>query len=132
MKAAVVQLGRHGDLLILLPALKWLADQGKNLLLITHRQYAHIAQGLPWLEVLPTDYDIPDIAPALKLARSVAEEIRVTQLAFIAFTPTQRSYQLELWHRAGVPVELFNELPLELARDPQAEIRLIDQWLPQR
>jgi hypothetical protein len=129
MSLAVVQLGELGDLLVLLPALQWLSGQGQDVSLVTGRQHADNFRGLPWLAVHALDLRPRDVRHAIRYARLIADEVRVTQLYYVPYRPTQRSYQLELWHRAGVPVDLFDELPLELNRDPAAEADLVNRWL---
>lgn len=120
-RIGIVQLGHLGDLMILLPGLKWLAEQGNEVTLITQWQYGIRFNRCPWLKMeFYTKKADDDWYGAVDLAESLGFDIiRLSQVGYVPTMLRTPSWDTEIWTRAGMPLKLFGKLPLE-----------IDHWNP--
>lgn len=126
---AFIQLGRAGDILILIPALKFLAGMGVKVKLVTRPEYAAIAKGLPGIEVIEFDGEFTEWEKAEIKAREFSDEVRVTQCGFNNRRRAQPNFALEGFYRTGVPVSLFHTLPLVLEnRNKAVEKEIASQY----
>jgi len=119
------RLESNGDLLTLLPALKYLSRE-RQVTIITHRTYAPLVNGIPWLNVVPYDGSPKDVTGAILISKHLGE-LRDLEPANVADQP---NWSLVCWARTGVPVELFHSLPLEIEnRDLDAELALVEKYV---
>lgn len=125
---SVLQIAANGDILTLLPALKYLSKD-HVVTLTTGTRYAPLVEGLSWLKVIEFDGLDSSWKEAAKLAAG-GGEVRIAQVGHIELERQQPNWSLEVWQRTGVPVHLFHQLPLEIEnRDYDAEQALIDRWV---
>jgi len=129
VRVAIVQPGRAGDLLSLLPSLKWLADHGQHVTVFVDELYRSVCERFAWLKVeAHPNASLESLLP--KARAGDFEEIRVT--AFSWDRPAGRDYLSVQGERTGCPLELMEKLPLDLseARDADAEAEVVRQHLP--
>lgn len=116
-----MQLGRHGDLINLLP-LWWRLHQqsGQRPRIVTRPDYLPLLAGASYVEAIPFDGRIDDPAAALAWARKnyLTHEIIVSQyennpVDSRRLTPC---YQMESWRLAGA-LDEFGKWPLVLEHD---------------
>lgn len=121
---AVVQLGRLGDHLVQLPALRWLHEQqGCEITLVTLWRYMRHFSNSSWLKIVPYYSprdgqlgveDETDWQGAIKFAETLGvDEVRLSQIGHVDGLKTG-AWDTEVWTRTGVPLELFGALPLIL------------------
>ena len=113
-----IQLGRFGDIILLLPALKYLADTtGIAPTLITASGYGTVLEGVSYVTpiMLPVDWYM-GMPRAREFARNKFGGCRVLQChghqwgIQIAKWP---NFMASMWDRTGVSMDLFHHLPLE-------------------
>jgi len=125
---AVVQIEAAGDILVLLPALKYLA-RDKTVSLVVNEKYASIASGHEWLNVIPFKGKAQEYKKAMLLAESGGVP-RLAQVGYVKDPRVSGSWSTDIWIRSGVPIDLYDVLPLELDnRNSVAEQALIDKYI---
>jgi hypothetical protein len=112
-----IQLGRFGDIILLLPALKYLADTtGVRPKLICSNEYASVLEGVSYVDAIPLPVHwYMGMPKAREFAQKNFGGGRVLQCH-----GHQWGIELKKWpnfmvsmiDRTGVPLELFNALPL--------------------
>lgn len=125
-----IQLGRFGDIILLLPALKHIAETSGLLpRLIVASEFASVLEGVSYVEPisLPVDYygGMPE-------ARRYADEHFVGGTVLQCYADgfkLERSswpdYMTSMWDRTGVPVSLMRTLPLVFDRRQEDREKLI-------
>lgn len=109
---AVVQLTANGDILTLLPGLKYLSKD-HQITLITCERYADEVKDIPWLGVHVFDGWDSEWQRALKVAEKYGE-VRLSQVGHVPLERQQPNWALEEWQRLGMPIDTFYTLPLEI------------------
>lgn len=116
-----IQLSRYGDIINLLPACKWWADQGEHVRMIVHRDFVDIFEGVSYVEGVGVDScDVQRVA-------SDYPDAIVAQVDL--GNPRQRNFTLDSWDRTGCPLDLYDSLPLVFdrrvrEREPRTTARL--------
>lgn len=130
-----VQLGRYGDLLIVLRALKMVADwTGTKPKLVVSHTYADILDGVSYVEPILIQKDwYGGMEDAVAIARSMyPDSFTVTQCYGHNWgNPNQTkeypNFMAAMWHRTGVPMEFLDFAPLVMdKRNPEREARLVN------
>lgn len=121
----LLQLGRLGDLMILQPAAEYLRVAGFDARIMCCRRYADLL-GIPCLPWHKTERDWRE---AYELARTFTDDVRITQIGGTGLPKVKENFCFEFFNRADVPLELFNDLKLELPRWPDAERHLVAKYV---
>ena len=116
-----IQLGRFGDIILLLPALKYLADMdGVPPRLIVSHEYASVLEGVSYVEVVPLPVHWWS---GMTYARKFADHHfgGATVLQCYAgewgINLSQwPNFMTSMWDRTGVPVDMMHTLPLVFDR----------------
>lgn len=126
-REAFFQMGRFGDLILLLPAFKEWADRtGRPVVVFTSEHYGTVLEGVSYVEPVYLKYDwYMQAGEALAVATGRYPKVRRTQL-YGSGMPTFRpdnlpSFSLTMWREAGLPNH-YARLPLVFdRRDAQRE-----------
>lgn len=113
------QLGRFGDLIMLLPAFKaWAELTGAPIKVVSTREFGTVLEGCSY--IAPTLLDIRwhfDLKEAMRVARTLSPHVIVTQLHAAGWeNPSAQpdnlaSYSLSMWKRTGFLAH-YHDLPL--------------------
>jgi hypothetical protein len=117
-----IQLGKIGDILSLLPVLHNQEQlYGEPQRLIVSREYAHVVEGLDYVEPVVWPGDWMDLKGAIRDAKRTYGDVIIPQ-TFAKDYNIQRhhpSWQYDQWERAGM-LNAWGHLPLKLPRRPQS------------
>jgi hypothetical protein len=126
-----IQLGRFGDIILLLPALKYIADTtGARPKLICSTDYLSVLDGVSYVEPIALQLNWHDgLGVAQKYAHDHFGGGTVLQCYGVGwqlnFGATE-SYMVSMTSRTGVPLSMFHELPLVFdRRSPERERQYI-------
>lgn len=129
---AVVQLGRHGDILLLLPGFQQMAKTSR-LKVITLPQYGDLLKGLSNIEWVPFEGTMQQWREAAEFGKTIADEVIVSQVGWVPATKPIKNFALDGWYRAGLPDDDFHRLPLVIEnRDRATEQQLVQKHLTTR
>lgn len=134
--AAFFQMGRYGDLVLLLPAFKEWADRtGQPTIVVTSKQFGTVLEGVSYVEPVLMPEHINwhhNAGQALAEATREFPNIKRTQLHGVGWqTPPDSlpSYSISMWVRAGLTLEDYKRLPLVFdRRSPEREAQLVRTW----
>lgn len=125
----IVQLGRYGDILNILPVAKAIADaEGGKVGFMAHLEYADILDGCSYIQARSTDLSFtkPDLAAQVvqdEYSRVIVPQINNTERATYRLT---ESFSTEQWRLAGFSHQ-WGKLPLIIdRRNPEREQALLD------
>ena len=98
----IIQLGRYGDILTMLPIAKDLYDKGNIITWVVSKQFANLLEGIDYIKVHIFDGQPVNLLDAIELGKSIGGIQLITQIDRnpIKWTPT-KNYQHEMWERAG-------------------------------
>lgn len=129
---AFFQLGRFGDLILLLPAFKEWADRtGEQVVVVVSEQYASVLEGVSYVRPLVVPHDSQTQAgEAWNFAKTLYPNIRRTQLHGAGLPPVAPrdlpSYSLSMWEKTGLPVDMYyRSFPVFDRRDAAREAELV-------
>lgn len=128
-----IQLGRFGDLILLLPAfLETFVRTGHKPRVIVAREYASLFDGVGYVQPLVlNDHWYTGMPEARKMAKAIAEEAVVTQCHGIDWGVDMSlwpNYMTSMWERAGFTVEEMMRLPLMFnRRNREREAKLVSR-----
>lgn len=128
-----VQLGRFGDLILLLPAFKEWADRmGVPTPVVTCNEFASVLQGCSYVSpIILNMHWHNQLGEAVNYARSQYPNVVVTQLhgaGWRAEPDDLPSFSLSMWRRTGL-LELYGELlPVFDRRNKFFESQLVKQF----
>jgi glycosyltransferase involved in cell wall biosynthesis len=110
----IVQLGRYGDLLNILPIAKDIYDRTKERpVILVASEFADLLTGVSYAnaEIWPGPYHI--VKPAIHWARERFREVLVTQVAASDYMvePKCESFMIDSWRMAGYE-KMYGQLPL--------------------
>lgn len=113
----IVRLGKNGDILTLLPALKYLANEmHRRVVLVVNPHYVPLVEKIPWLEIQTWEGSVSD--------PKVWDDCQ-THYRRLGHTPDDTQlpdWAVTTWSRSELPTHLYFSLPLEIDnRDPHAE-----------
>ena len=133
MIVALVQLGRCGDIVNILPIARKLADDGITVRIYAHRKYIGILDAVGYAEARQWDGAQGDVTGAEAKARADgADVVLATQSAMNPHRPTRDMDNaiLQPWERAGM-LPLFHELSLVFdRRNTEREREVLGQHWP--
>lgn len=131
----IVQLGRAGDLLNILPIAKYWADQQRGVTVVVQRSYAPILDGTSYVSPVVVDGPIDKVmchVAAMKKQFPESEIIVTQNCGDFAFNRQSKSFTLESWRKCGLE-HLWHDLPLVFdQRDGRREIELVHSVLGQQ
>ena len=113
-----IMLGKIGDILSILPVIKWKSDKEKKPMpLVVSKQYADIVSNLDYVEPDIVDCHWQDLEWAMKYAKRKYDSVVVPQTygKTVAIQHRTPSFQYDQWQRAGA-LEHWDKLPLEIPR----------------
>lgn len=128
-RPAFVQLARTGDLCLLIPAWKAIADRLEKPVVFVSREFASIFEGVSYVEPRPLALHWTNqILKAIEIARREFPHCIVTQLHgrdWTAKPDNLPSYSFSMWERTGLLPE-YHTLPLVFdRRNPSREKALV-------
>lgn len=131
---AFFQMGRYGDLILLLPAFQeWTRVTGCKTVVVTSNEFGSVFDGVSYVHAvkLPHNWHL-EAGLALKYAQKLYPHIVRIQLHGVGLPPATpdslASYSLSMWERTGL-LEKYHFLPLEFdRRSPEREAALIKKW----
>lgn len=102
-RVCVVQLGRNGDLIDLLPVLLLIHNTYGKPVVMVQRQFAGLLEGVSYADAYPVDVGHADLDQALTLARQQFRYVLHTQVWSSTWEAEHRtpSYNMEQWRMAG-------------------------------
>ncbi len=127
-RTCIVQLGRYGDILNILPVAKHIHDRdGKKPVLMVAKAYASILNAVSYVEPHVYNGDYSRLTEAIEIANAHYSNVIVSQIygTGFAITPMQPSFNTESWRSAGY-LPFWDRLPLLLdLRDRAREEALL-------
>lgn len=127
-----IQLGRYGDIILLLPAMKYIHDTtGQRPKLICSTQYASVLDGVSYVEAIPLQVDWwTGMTAAQEFSKSnYGGSITLQCHSGTNWNVDRKnwdSYMTSMLHRTGVPLFLLEQLPLVFdQRNAEREKKLI-------
>lgn len=134
--AAFFQMGRYGDLILLMPLFKEFADRtGQPTICVTSKQFGTVLEGASYVEPVFMDVKMDWHAragEALALAKQRFPNIIRTQNhgnGWHTEPDKLPSYSISSWARAGLTLEDYKRLPLVFdQRSPEREALLVRTW----
>jgi len=124
---AFIQLGRFGDIILLLPALKHVADTtGCPPILICAADYGSVLEGASYIDAKPLPLSwFHGMPTAIEYGQKHFGEATVLQCHALNWGVDIKrwpNFMTSMWDRTGVPLSLMPELPLVFdRRSPQRE-----------
>lgn len=127
-QTCIVQLGRYGDLLNILPVAKHIADQeGGKVAVMVQRDYVDLMDAVSYVETVPWERGFMSVEEAAATLKGKYRRIIISRLP-AKHAPQERlceSYNRESWRIAGY-IQHWNQLPLVLdRRNREREAQLI-------
>lgn len=125
---AFMQLGRYGDLCIVLRPLKLIADwTGRKPVLLVSHEFVNFLEGVSYVEPVSLPYHWFAGMPQARYTATkwFGDQYRVLQCNGVDWAASQAvgtSYQRAMWGRTNVPVEFCEAAPLVIdRRSPERE-----------
>jgi hypothetical protein len=126
-----IQLGRFGDIILLLPAMKHLADTtGTNPKMIVSRDYASVLDGVSYVDAisLPVHWwnGMPEARAYAEAHYGGGTVLQCYAHEWGIDIQKWPNFMTSMLDRTGVSLELFNDLPLVFdRRNPQRELSAV-------
>ena len=131
----LVCLGRHGDLINVLPLVARLsAFSGRPVPWVVSEEFASTLEGASYVRPIPVQCDYGKPLRALQIARSrgMTGKAYIAQANGFYRLPVTESYQTDAWEAAGMRGE-FQRLPVDFdRRDNNRESKLVAETLDGR
>lgn len=124
----IVQLGRYGDLLNILPVAKHIADTEGAVAMVVHRDFLGLMEGVSYVQVIPWDGDFMRPHEAAKAVKDQFKCVLVSQPADSAVARERvcEAFNMESWRYGGY-LDKWSELRLDIdRRDRAREDKLLD------
>lgn len=130
---AWVQMGRVGDLILLMPAWQaWAERSGRKTVVVTSKEFGQVLEGASYIQPILTPFSWYDAGKARAWAQTRYGQVIVTQLHGTGLhTPPDDlpSFSLTMWRRTGLAEE-YHSLPLTFdQRNPNREANLLARTL---
>ena len=125
-----VQLGRYGDLILLMPAfLEWSKRTRRNVIVVTSDEFGTVFDGVSYVDSVRLRTDWQNGLPqALAYAKKTWRDVTLLQLNGGGMSPEPDglpSFMLTMWKRTGL-MEEYSKLPLIFdKRSPEREKALL-------
>lgn len=122
-----IQLGRFGDIILLLPAMKHIADvTNVKPSMIVAAEYASVLEGVSYVEPIPLNVHwymgMPEARRYAKTHFGGGTVLQCYAHEWGIDLKQWPSFMISMLDRTGVPLELFNDLPLVFdRRNPERE-----------
>lgn len=131
MDICVVELGRFGDIINILPVLQRIYERVGKPRLMVSREFASLLDGVSYVEPHVVDFPNSDLNQAVNLARKEYRNVIVTQIWGSNWNQERKeaAYNKESWRMSGF-LSHFNDpawRPYFDRRDPEAEKALADR-----
>lgn len=131
---AFFQMGRYGDLILLLPAFQeWYRRTGFPTAVVTSQEFGSVFDGVSYVKAikLPHNWHL-EAGLALQYGQKLFPNIQRIQLHGVGLPPATpdslASYSLSMWERAGL-LDQYHWLPLVFdRRSPEREAALVKKW----
>jgi hypothetical protein len=109
-KVAVLELGRYGDILNILPVCKYIAEHYEKPLLAVSKEFAPLLDGVSYVTPLPLDLPYDKVNQAMTICRQKAELVICAQVYGESYNPEKLRpcYSWDSWQQAG-----FGELYMD-------------------
>lgn len=133
-KTCIVQLGRYGDILNMLPIAKWVHDRYDKPVMMVSKDFIDILDGVSYVEPVIYDGHYGTMTRAIEEAKERFDYVIVSQVWGNDGYQVERStdaYNLESWRIAGF-IDKWNDQQFRLVidrRDEQAEASLVKQYV---
>lgn len=131
-----VQMGRVGDLILLLPAFQaWAERSGKKTIVVTSKEFGGVLEGASYVQPIMLNMTWFEAGAAKAWAAARYPQVIVTQLhgAGISVPPDDMpSYSLTMWERTGLLAE-YQSLPVVFdQRNQHREEMLLKTYITER
>lgn len=126
-----VALGRFGDIIGILPALRALPEKP---ILAVAKEFASVLDGVSYVDPLVLPLAHTELIRAMMALRGRFEKVVVTQMSATGWNPPRvaPSFNQDAWARMGM-LDRWNDPSVQLVfdrRDPERERQLIAQHIP--
>ncbi len=113
-KTCVVQLGRYGDIINILPLLRHIHARHGTPVLMVSRQFSDLLEGVSYVEPWVVELDYSEILQAVRRAEDRYERVMVSQIWGTGYNHPDKgqSYNRDSWQRAGFGHLFDNDLML--------------------
>ena len=130
----IVELGRYGDIINILPVLRDLARSGRSPALAVSKEFSGILDGVSYAKPFVLDCGFADVAEARAQSQAVFNTVTVTQVWGKNWNAERKTahFNQESWRLAGY-LDRWNDPSLQLIfdrRNYQRERALIEAHLP--
>ncbi len=131
---AFFQMGRYGDLILLLPAFQeWARRTGQPTVVFTSKEFGDIFEGVSYVKPmkLPHNWHL-QAGEAYRHAQTIYPDVIRIQLHGVGMEPAKPdslpSYSISMWERAGL-MDDYARLPLVFdRRSDEREAALLKRW----
>jgi|GEM_PF-5673907 len=98
-----VQLGRYGDLLNILPVLRFFSvSLGKKIPCVVHERFSEIFEGVSYVMPISFEGELVECERAVQMAKSDYRHVICTQMyGNASITENLPSFSLTMWQQAG-------------------------------
>lgn len=118
----MVQLGRYGDLINLLPAFRWMAErQGKPVWVVVNEHFADLFEGVSYARAFRTGIKVDDWKEAIALAEGIWKHVIVPQRFQVNGTIGTQHYNTDQWWNCGLLDQFGASRPVFDRRDSGRE-----------
>ena len=99
----VVQLGRYGDIINILPLLRHIHERHGTPVLMVSRQFSDLLEGVSYVKPWIMDLDYSQLVPAIRRAEDRYDRVIVSQVWGRGYNHPDKgeSYNRDSWQRAG-------------------------------
>ena len=107
----VVQLGRYGDLINILPLLLWIYNNYGKPYVMVSREFVGLFDGISYAEPFPVDFKDNQVLPAMALAKSTFKHVIQTQIWGEGYEQDKQTnaYNRESWRMGGILGQFENK-----------------------
>ena len=124
----LVELGRFGDIINILPVAQYIHDHYQKPYFMVSRPFASVLEGIGYVEPYPTDLDYGKLPEALALAGQRFSHVVRGQIWGLNHNQEKRTaaFNLESWREAGMEKHFSDPtlLPVFDKRNPDRELAL--------
>lgn len=129
-EVCIVLLGRHGDLINLLPIAKLIHDNFKTPYWMVSKEFAQTLEGVSYVTPYPVDLNNNQLNKALELAEREFKFVLTGQIwgANVAQIRATKAYNMDSWNNCGMLHKFHDKtmLPLFDQRDAKREAELVN------
>lgn len=130
----LVELGRFGDIINILPVAQHIHNTYKKPHLVVSKTFASLLEGVSYVEPVVVDFPNEDLKKGMRVAREKFRHVIQTQIWGRDYTQQRQcaSYNRESWRMAGMQVQFDDPTyrPLFDRRSPEREAQLLEKVNP--